>query len=262
MVKNAVSGSADLYARIRAAWDEDAAEYDQRPGHGMLSDLERRAWTSVLARMLAAVQPNDSLRILDVGTGTGTLALVLAAMGHRVTGVDFSEAMLNHARDKAQRAKLSIDFVLANAARLPLEDNAVDVIFSRHVFWTLPQPIRTVREWRRCVRPGGIVAIADGWWGEPSAAMRRRRAVGTCIRRILGQPHREHVGYAELRGKLPVADGVSPYSIRYYLDQAGLDRLKVTDLGTIRAAERRSVPPWYWVDRARYTWLATGHKPV
>jgi SAM-dependent methyltransferase len=261
MSKHATSGKADVYMRIRTAWDDDAPSYDLRPCHGTFSDRERRAWRAILTKALPAARSPESLHVIDVGTGTGAMALLLAEMGHHVTGIDISEGMLGQARAKALRAGLKIDFLQANAAQLPFDPGTVDVVFSRHLFWTLPQPIRTLREWKRVVRPGGTVAVADGWWVEPGAAMRRRRAIGAIVRRILPPRQRDHPGYADLRDELPVAAGVSAYSIRYYLDQAGLERLKVTDLRAIRAAERHSLPPWYWIDRARNTWLATGDKP-
>jgi hypothetical protein len=57
-----------------------------------------------------------------------------------------------------------------------------------------------------------------------------------------------------------LSGGVSPYSIRYYLDTAGFERLRVRDLAAIRAAARQDLPIWRWVDQPRYTWLATGFK--
>ena len=261
MAIHASGSSSDIYGRIKSAWDKSAAQYDRSPGHGLLSGLERQAWTTALASALAPLQADGRLRIVDVGTGTGVMALLLAEMGHTVIGVDISSEMLGRAREKALHSGLDVTFVEGNAAHLPFEAGTADVVFARHVFWTLPSPIKTLREWKRVARQGGIVAIADGWWNEPSPAMRRRRAIGAMIRRVLARGHDDHHGNAALRSKLPVADGVSPYSIRYFLDQAGLERLKVADLKMVRDAERRSLPPWYWIDRPRYTWLATGYKP-
>jgi ubiquinone/menaquinone biosynthesis C-methylase UbiE len=254
--------TTDIYARIKAAWDQDAARYDRRPGHGILSDRERAAWRQMLAGILDPLQAGVPLRIADVGTGTGSIALLLADMGNKVTAVDLSPAMLDKGRLKAELLGLDMQFVEANAIDLPLDTSSVDVVISRHLFWTLPKPVETLREWVRVVRPGGIVAVADGWWNEPTATMAWRRAVGTTIRRVLPGHHTGHPGYADLHRDLPVVGGVSPYTIRYYLDQAGLERLKVRDLRRIRAAERRSTPPWFWIDMARFTWLASGYKPM
>jgi ubiquinone/menaquinone biosynthesis C-methylase UbiE len=256
-----VTSSGHLYERIRAAWNHEAAGYDQRPGHGIMSAAERRAWTEAVARTLAGVSGSTTLRIADVGAGTGAMSLLLAGMGHQVTAIDLAPAMLDQARANAARQGVSLSCLEGNAAALPLGDATMDVVFSRHLFWTLPEPVPTVREWARVVRPGGLVVIADGWWNEPSAAMRRRRLAGAALRRIVRQHDHDHADYAALHLELPVADGVSPYGIRYFLDQAGLVRLGVRDLKAVRQAERRSLPLWHWIDRARFTWLASGVRP-
>jgi SAM-dependent methyltransferase len=256
-----LNDAEDVYSRLRAIWNRDASTYDTRLGHGLQTDQERSAWRRVLEQSFDQLSSGSPLRTVDVGTGTGTMAMVLARMGHDVTGVDLAPAMLRRARENADRLGLTVRLIEANAEQLPLADDSTDVIFSRHVFWTLPRPIDTLREWVRVVRPGGIVAVADGWWAEPSRDMRIRRAIGHAIRKVVPGGQDGHPGYETLHNELPVAGGVSPYSIRYYLDQAGLVRLKVRDLKSVRAAERRSIPPWLWIDRARFTWLATGFKP-
>jgi SAM-dependent methyltransferase len=251
----------DIYAQIRSVWNDDAAAYDRRPGHGLQSERERWTWRRLLDKVFDPIYTGSPLRVLDVGTGTGEMATLLANMGHNVTAVDIAPAMLELARQKAEKMCVPLTLIESNAAQLPLDDDSVDVVFSRHLFWTLPKPIDTLREWVRVVRPGGMVAIADGWWDEPTRDMQVRRAIGKLIRGVAPGGSSDHAGYDGLLQHLPVAGGVSPYSIRYFLDQAGLERLKVRDLKSLRAAERRTIPPWLWIDRARFTWLATGMKP-
>jgi ubiquinone/menaquinone biosynthesis C-methylase UbiE len=249
------------YDQIQAIWDAGAAAYDSCPGHS-LRDREQWAWRRVLERVMSPLNEGVPLRILDVGTGTGTMSTLLANMGCEVTGVDIAAAMIEQARRKSESLGVPLKLIQAKADSLPFDDEVFDMVFSRHLFWTLPRPVDALREWVRVVKGGGIVAVADGWWNEPSESMRRRRALGRLIRKVAPSNGHEHPGYDRVLTKqLPVAGGVSPYSIRYFLDQAGLDRLKVRDLASIRAAERRSIPPWFWIDRARHTWLATGHKP-
>src|SRR6476619_4664630 len=75
---------SDTHARIARWWDADAAVYDDAAGHAMSDPIEAAAWRRVLERTLPAA-PAD---VLDVGTGTGSLALLAAELGHVVTGVD------------------------------------------------------------------------------------------------------------------------------------------------------------------------------
>lgn len=251
---------AETFAAIRASWDAEAPTYDSRPSHG-LSERERFAWRRMLRHVLDPLQDGQPLRVLDVGTGTGEMALLMADMGCQVTGVDLAPGMLAVAGRKAEAQGLGLTLLEGRADRVPLPDASVDVVFSRHLFWTLPDPRAALREWVRVVRPGGMVAIADGWWHEPGPVMEARRAIGGALRRVLEPGDRGHAGYEAISEKLPLAGGISPYSIRYWLDSADLVRIRVRDLAAVRSAERAALPPWRWVDRARFTWLATAYRP-
>jgi demethylmenaquinone methyltransferase/2-methoxy-6-polyprenyl-1,4-benzoquinol methylase len=103
-------------------------------------------------------------RALDVATGTGDLALALAARvgpGGEVVGADFSERMLELARAKAAAAPGLLRFELANALALPYEDASFDaaaVGFGARNFSDLEQGLR---EMVRVVRPGGRVVVLE-----------------------------------------------------------------------------------------------------
>lgn len=104
---------------------------------------------------LAEARPNT--HVLDVATGTGDLAIELAARGAQVIGSDFSEEMLVRAREKQP----AITWEWANAMELPYEDDRFDaatVGFGARNFSDLAQG---VREMARVVRPGGKVVILE-----------------------------------------------------------------------------------------------------
>jgi demethylmenaquinone methyltransferase/2-methoxy-6-polyprenyl-1,4-benzoquinol methylase len=107
---------------------------------------------------LAAVGPGD--RALDVATGTGDLAVELATRvgpSGEVIGSDFSERMLELAREKAPE----LSFEQGNALALPYDDDAFDaatVGFGARNFSDLPQGLR---EMARVVRPGGRVVVLE-----------------------------------------------------------------------------------------------------
>ena len=103
-------------------------------------------------------------RVLDVGTGTGFLALRAAELGHDVTGVDVSGAMLAQAETSAARAGLAVNFVSCSSELEVVADRRFDAIVCRHLLWTLPQPERTLRRWREVLPDGGRIAAIDGTW--------------------------------------------------------------------------------------------------
>ena len=140
---------------IQRHWTGRAATYDNDAVHGLHSEAQRQAWLALIQRWAGPV-PLDAL---DVGCGTGFLALQLAGLGHRVVGVDSAEAMLTVARAKASQAGLAIDFQLADAAELPFAPASFDLVIERHVLWTLLDPAAALAEWGRVLRPGGRLML-------------------------------------------------------------------------------------------------------
>jgi 2-polyprenyl-3-methyl-5-hydroxy-6-metoxy-1,4-benzoquinol methylase len=83
-------------------WNDEAATFDDEPDHGLKDPLVRSAWTGLLKDWL----PEPPSSILDVGCGTGALSVVMAGLGHRVTGIDFSGAMIARARAKILQGRV------------------------------------------------------------------------------------------------------------------------------------------------------------
>ncbi|MEJ1201924.1 MULTISPECIES: class I SAM-dependent methyltransferase [unclassified Streptomyces] len=140
-------------------WDAEAATFDDDPDHGLRDAHVRRAWAVRLASWLPA-RPGD---VLDLGCGTGSLSLLAAEQGHRVTGVDLSPAMVAPAR--AKLAGRDAVFLTGDAAAPPVGEQRFDVVLVRHVLWTLPDPGRVLRHWRELLRPGGRLVLVEGVWG-------------------------------------------------------------------------------------------------
>jgi ArsR family transcriptional regulator len=126
-------------------------------------DALRKVWSDDLlrARALARLIP-PGLRVADIGTGTGVLALELARAGLRVVAVDHSARMLDAARAKLGRDPgLEIDLRLGDASSLPLADGEVDAAFAHMVLQYLASPVDALREMARVVAPGGSVVVID-----------------------------------------------------------------------------------------------------
>lgn len=142
----------------RAFWEAEAATFDDEPDHGLRDPAIRAAWRALLADQL----PPAPLRILDVGCGTGSLSLILAEQGHTVTGVDFSPAMIEAARQKA--AQQPIEFHVMDAARPDFPAQQFETLVCRHVLWALPEPGEVLKRWRDLLTPGGTLLLIEGYW--------------------------------------------------------------------------------------------------
>ncbi|MFF4960897.1 class I SAM-dependent methyltransferase [Streptomyces sp. NPDC001222] len=143
-------------------WDRAAAGFDDEPDHGLRDPVVREAWAARLGEWLPA-RPGD---LLDLGCGTGSLSLLAAERGHRVTGVDLSPAMLALAR--AKLAGHDAVFLVGDAASPPVGERLFDAVLVRHVLWALPDPGRALRHWRQLLRPGGRLVLVEGVWGTVS----------------------------------------------------------------------------------------------
>jgi SAM-dependent methyltransferase len=146
------SPASGLQEQLSRFWSGRAAS---RPAGTMevRNDEEHAAWMESLRPFLPSA-PADAL---DVGTGQGFLALLLADLGHRVIGVDTAAGMLEAARAHAVNSANPPDFRLGNAIHPPLEPASVDVVSNRQVVWTLLDPAQAFRNWLALLRPGGIV---------------------------------------------------------------------------------------------------------
>ncbi|MFI1734369.1 class I SAM-dependent methyltransferase [Streptomyces acidicola] len=143
-------------------WDTEAVTFDDEPDHGLRDPEVRQAW----ADRLAAWLPPRPADVLDLGCGTGSLSLLAAERGHRVTGVDLSPAMVDRARTKL--AGRAAAFLVGDAATPPVGEERFDVVLVRHVLWTLPDPERALRGWSALLRPGGRLVLIEGVWGTVS----------------------------------------------------------------------------------------------
>jgi|HubBroStandDraft_1064217.scaffolds.fasta_scaffold45320_2 ubiquinone/menaquinone biosynthesis C-methylase UbiE len=152
---------SDVQQRITTFWSTVAPFYNADPSNvPSLESAEYGAWNQAIERLLPA-SPAD---VLDIGTGTGFLALIASQLGHRAIGLDLSNAMIAEARIQADRRGLKTIFQIGDAVAPPFQEASLDVIVCRHLLWTLRQPEVAIANWFRLLRPNGRVVVIDGFW--------------------------------------------------------------------------------------------------
>ena len=142
-------------------WDASAATFDDEADHGLRDPEVRAAWAAVLLPLM----PEPRARILDLGCGTGSLAVLLAEAGHAVAGLDTSAQMLAVARAKAADAGVRVPLAQGDAADPPFGPASADVVLCRHVLWSLDDPEAVLTAWIRLLRAGGRLVLVEGNWG-------------------------------------------------------------------------------------------------
>ena len=137
----------------------------------VLSFGQNARWRRNLVDHLAAHKPRN---VLDVATGTGGVAIALAAeTDARITGVDISEAMLEQGRERVRRADLAdrIKLEPARAEALPYSSESFDALSFTYLLRYVDDPAATVGELARVIRPGGHMASLD-FYVPPNALWR------------------------------------------------------------------------------------------
>jgi len=143
---------------VPAHWNERADTYLFNMKKDLFGKKAEEGWKEVLGGFIG---DRKDLSVLDAGCGPAVMTRMLLELGHRVTGVDVSEKMLVHAKASLGPLAEKAAFYRGDAAELPFPDASFDLVVTRYVVWTLPDPGKALREWLRVLKPGGRVAVID-----------------------------------------------------------------------------------------------------
>lgn len=195
---------ADVLGTIAAHWDERAATFDDEVDHRLVVPATRAAWS----RWLSTWLPAPPARVADLGCGTGSLAVLLAARGYAVAASDIAPEMVERARHKADAAGVAIEVAVADAASPQLPARSTDVVLVRHLAWTLPDPHAAIPTWASLLRPRGRLVMVEGRWG--TAVQAEPQPDDADI---------DHGDYAPIHGSLPWYGGVAADTLVPVLEQ-------------------------------------------
>ena len=132
-----------------------------------LATDQKRVWGHTISRRIAARFPGkkpEQLRVLDVGTGPGFFAIILAELGYQVTAVDYTASMLEEAKGNAGALANRINFRQMNAEELDFGAGSFDILVTRNVTWNLHDPQKAYGHWTRVLAPGGLLLNFDANW--------------------------------------------------------------------------------------------------
>jgi ubiquinone/menaquinone biosynthesis C-methylase UbiE len=145
------------------------------------------AFLAIRDRIVALAEPTDDDFVVDLGAGTGLLALALAPRVREVKAVDVSERMLERLDDAAAADGIhNVEPLVADLRRLPLGDETATLVVSNYAFHHLDDPGKelALAEARRILRPGGRLVICDMMFSL-SLEPRDRRLVWEKVRGLL-----------------------------------------------------------------------------
>ena len=221
---------------VRSYWDRRSQTYDLT-GYKSRNGV-KEFWKAMIND---AIRTDRNLNILDVGTGTGFLALIFAEMGHNVTGIDISRHMLEKSRNNADELRLDVDFMHGDAENLPFEDDAFDIVVNRYLLWTMPNPKLAIDEWSRVVRSGGKLALIDGIWHDPAMTMNvRLQRIFNKMRTFITEKRNPLIFeryYSDIKYNLPFFVGSTPDAVVDLFTGGGLRNVSVNRLERLREFE-------------------------
>ena len=157
---------SDLKNEIHDYWTNRArgySEYNQQE----MADARRSMWKNKILNLLETDfldRKPEEIKIIDIGTGPGFFAILLAEAGYHVTAVDYTEEMLAEAKHNAGDLSEIINWKVGDAQNLDEKDNSYDVVITRNVTWNLPRPDLAYKEWLRILKPNGRLYNFDADW--------------------------------------------------------------------------------------------------
>ena len=217
--------------------DAAAHEYDAKWGIDF-GEVGQRQVRLKLIKALGGQKGRSFGDALEIGSGTGYFSLNLVQLGviERLTATDISPGMLDRLSATAEALGLEdVATVVTEAETLPFEDESFDLVFGHAVLHHIPDLDKAFAEFRRVLRPGGMIAFAGepSRYGDTLAALPKRAglALAPIWRRAVGARERGIAEYEQseghsLEGEVDV-HAFAPADLRRLLRDAGFEKRHV-----------------------------------
>ena len=238
-----VHAAKEVQERVNEYWSRWAGEYDAHQRRRLRQEGEAELWGRIWGEMLPQPDAGPEGRpaeVLDIGTGSGHAAVVVASLGHRVTGIDLAEGMLEQARLHTGGAE-NPQFLTGDAAAPPFLPGSFDAITARYLLWTLRDPAEALARWLEVLRTGGVLGVVDSLWFPEGLAAGAGEAQSERSSHFAA-------AYAGAQQRMPLAEAGS---IDVYAEQiraAGFTEVTVEELTELYALDQaRGVAPGHQV---------------
>ncbi|SFQ37472.1 Methyltransferase domain-containing protein [Lachnospiraceae bacterium XBB1006] len=158
--------SNELLKATQKYWSGRAQNYSAYTRHEMVGEQGRK-WLCLLNHLIRTHFPHrtpESIEVLDVGTGAGFFATILAGYGYPITAIDCNEAMLEEASQNTRKYRKRVALWKMEAEDMFFPDESFDVVISRNVMWNMQNPEAAYIEWHRVLKKGGMLLNFDANW--------------------------------------------------------------------------------------------------
>ncbi len=198
-----------------------------KTNHEFIRNYELETWTrcsdnyedtfamltnKMISPLMKVTEIKSGSRILDIGCGPGNSTNILSETGAKVTGIDFSQKMI----DNATISYPKINFKQADAESIPEEDNTFDVVIANYVVHHLPDPEKVFSEIARVLKPNGKFAFAV--WG-PKV---EQSSIGAFVKAVSSHHELSDLPHGPLYG-------VTDYEVfNSLIEKAGLSDFKIS----------------------------------
>ena len=254
-----------LRDEIKEYWSMRAATFDEQPGHEIFSETERAAWHALFERHIG--KGNGRLA-LDLASGTAVISHLMHDLEFAVTGLDWSETMLEKARAKSKQRGSNIQFLLGDAENTLEPDNSYDVIVTRHLVWTLVDPAAAFVEWFRVLKPGGKLLVVDGDFVSSTWASKLNKVMADFMQ-TLGLRKAAEVApqmktHRDILARVHFSGGARSDEVSEMLRQTGFDPITVDfDLKQIHSAQKKHISFAKGLERgAQHRYAICAQKPI
>jgi ubiquinone/menaquinone biosynthesis C-methylase UbiE len=141
-------------------WDSFARKYDD-----FIAKYIQKAYNELFK--LIKTELKNNYRVLEIGTGTGIVALEIAGLVEKIVAVDYSSEMIRVAKEKLSQTEIdNVEFRVSRASMIGCKDKEFDVIIASNVFHLIPNPESVLQEIERLLRDDGRLILATYCHGE------------------------------------------------------------------------------------------------